>query len=88
MDHFERAKSLREELIQNRRRFHANAEVRLHMPEKSGLPYVRTGARLRSRLPRSNAAQRGGILSEGQGEIHVPACLAHCAVRRLAEHGG
>ena len=33
MDHFERAQALREELIQNRRWFHANAEVGLHMPK-------------------------------------------------------
>lgn len=33
MDHFERAQALREELIQNRRWFHTNAEVGLHMPK-------------------------------------------------------
>ena len=33
MDYFERAKALREELTQNRRYFHTNAEVGLHMPK-------------------------------------------------------
>ena len=32
MDYFERARVLREELIENRRYFHENAEVGLHMP--------------------------------------------------------
>ena len=32
MDYFERARALREELVENRRYFHANAEVGLHMP--------------------------------------------------------
>ena len=32
MDYFERARALREELLENRRYFHANAEVGLHMP--------------------------------------------------------
>ena len=33
MDYFERAKLLREELLENRRYFHTNAEVGLHMPK-------------------------------------------------------
>ena len=33
MDYFERAQSLREELLENRRYFHENAEVGLHMPK-------------------------------------------------------
>lgn len=33
MDYFERAQSLRNELIENRRYFHENAEVGLHMPK-------------------------------------------------------
>ena len=33
MDYFERAEALREELTQNRRYFHTNAEVGLHMPK-------------------------------------------------------
>ena len=33
MDYFERAQSLREELLENRRYFHTNAEVGLHMPK-------------------------------------------------------
>ena len=33
MDYFERAKALREELTHNRRYFHTNAEVGLHMPK-------------------------------------------------------
>ena len=33
MDYFERARALREELTENRRYFHANAEVGLHMPK-------------------------------------------------------
>ena len=33
MDYFERARALREELLENRRYFHTNAEVGLHMPK-------------------------------------------------------
>ena len=33
MDYFERARALREELLENRRYFHSNAEVGLHMPK-------------------------------------------------------